>query len=115
MKALREVTKKEDIDYKFRDDLTEKLTPIEILSGPFEGVIYEYGTMDLDESDKKGDQTGPLKFQFSIQNPGKLELMYLKGNVKFVREIGEILYSILVADIDYLVHNPPRLEITEKE
>lgn len=105
----------ENVDYKFMDPAEDDIfTGIMILQGPYINTVYTYGSVKLSE-DNPIDDTGQLHFEYTVLDPAKSTIDKLRSDKDFVRELGQILYSILVADIDYLVDNPPKLEIRKNE
>lgn len=103
---------KENVDYKFREDLDdfdpELLVPIELLTGEFTGAIVQFGEAFIVPNDK-GEQRGNLNFQFFIVNN---EARHWNKNPVFVAHIGKILEQILIEEEAKAIAKQKPLQIT---
>lgn len=101
-----------DEDYKFRDDLVKEAketVPIELLTGPFKGVILRYTHVAI----KEEVDTARLQFDYDIlKMPGRFSQPGLKKNKKFVHHIGLILNSLILEVVDKDEHGTGNTEIT---
>ena len=89
----------EEVDYRFRDDLhypEVELSVLELLSGPFCGILYCYGKTNIETID---DENGVLKFEFCVFNRNEEERKALAQNKEFIQHIGEVLNSIILDDM----------------
>ena len=83
-----------DEDFKFRDDLKADTVPIELLTGPYKGVIYRYTATKLEENDAK---TGAkLMFDYDFFETGTFTEAKLRKDKKFSFHIGLILNSLIL-------------------
>ena len=83
-------------DYKFRDDLVKDdkdTVPIEILTGPFKGVILRYKTVSIRE---QADNTAKLHFDYDILKTETFSEVSLRGNSKFEFQAGLILNTLIL-------------------
>jgi hypothetical protein len=89
-----------DEDYSFgsTEISGEEFSSIKILKGPYSGVEYLYGAVDINQLD---EESGKLSFQYSlITVPDNHTKDSLKIDPEFTREMGEILNSILIDDME---------------
>ena len=84
-------------DFKLRDDLQNYDTlPVEILTGPYKGVIMRYTEVSVQEQE---DDTAKLKFGFEfIENAGFKEDI-LKTDSKFLTQAGLILNAMILESL----------------
>lgn len=87
-----------DIDYKFRDDLKEDTVPIELMTYSYEGVIYRYTVVKVEENSEKNE--AKLIFDYAIMNPGKHTEEDLKKDKRFQKHIGIILNAMILQVAD---------------
>ena len=81
-------------DFKFRDDFKKEDTvPIEIISGPYKGVVYRYKTVAVKEND---DETATLKFDYHLHEMGDFTETKLRKDKVFENYIGLILNRIIL-------------------
>lgn len=81
---------KENEDFEFLDDEYHGTTLIKILSGDFENVIFNYGTVSVVEQDPP-----TLKYEYMISETGNFDLEDLKNNEDFVKLMGDLLSHII--------------------
>lgn len=88
-------------DYTFKDALVEskeQTVPIELLSGPFKGVILRYTTVAVKEN-KNG--TATLKFDYDLLKiPDQFSEKSLRRNEKFEKHVGLILNAMILEVVD---------------
>ena len=91
-------------DYKFRDDLVKEeneTVPIELLTGPFKGVILRYTRVAVQE----GIENAKLKFEYDIlKMPGDFSQPGLRKNKVFEQTIGLILNAMILEVVDSNEH-----------
>lgn len=95
----------ENTDFIFRDDLYKPengdTIPIEILIGPYKGVIYRYVRMGVTE---KPDGEAVLRFQYELLELGNHTETSLRNDQRFTDHIGIILNHLILevaeSDID---------------
>ena len=84
-------------DFKFRDSLVkdEKETvPIELLTGPFKGVVLRYTQVSVQENK---DDTATLKFDYDmLKIPNRFSEVGLRRNPKFENHIGLVLNTLIL-------------------
>lgn len=82
-------------DYKFRDDMPETendTIPIEVLTGPYKGVIFRFTTVQLQE----GEFQATLKFQYELFEMGQHTETSLRKDPLFNNTAGLILNQIIL-------------------
>lgn len=84
-------------DFKFRDDKKADTVPIELLTGPFKGVLYRYTQVRLLENE---NDTATVQFEYDILDSGELTETKLRASEKFSQHIGIILNSLILESID---------------
>ncbi len=84
-------------DFKFRDDLKDYDTlPVEILTGPYKGVILRYTQVAVQEQE---NDTAKLRFAFEfVENSGFKEKL-LKEDSKFLTNAGLILNAMILGTV----------------
>lgn len=95
MKYLKKI---EGVDYCFRDDIenADGLSIIELLNGPYSGIMYCYGRTNIETVDS---ENGVLKFQFKVLGITDEEKEEYRKNKDFIQYIGEVLNSIILDDM----------------
>jgi len=87
-------------DYRFRDDLAKEeidTVPIELLTGPFKGVILRYTRVAVQE----GFHDARLMFEYDIlKMPGDFSQPGLRKNKMFEETIGLILNAMILEVVD---------------
>lgn len=84
-------------DFKFRDDFKNLDTvPVEILTGPYKGVILRYTHVAIQEQE---DETAKLKFGFDIIESPTLKKKKLREDTKFMTEAGLILNAMILETV----------------
>jgi len=103
-------------DYKFRDDLVKEKTetvPIELLTGPFKGVILRYTRVAIQEN--KNDSAS-LQFEYDLLKiPGKFSHPGLRKNKLFTKHIGLILNALILEVVDTDEHGTGNTEESHPE
>lgn len=84
-------------DYKFRDDLKYDTVPIELTSGPYEGVILRYTKVSIKE--QSGDNA-TVKFEYDIVKADQFNKSKLRSDLLFQEHIGLILNSMILETIE---------------
>lgn len=85
-------------DYIFRDDMKEYDTvPIEMLTGPFKGVILRYTQVGVKELE---DGTAKLRFQYELYEMGDFTETALRKDHKFEQHAGLILNSLILESVE---------------
>lgn len=87
-------------DYKLREDMDEKVhdtLPIELLTGPYKGVLYRYTTVQLREQE---DGFAKLQFQYELYEMGDHTETYLRKDPLFTNHIGLILNQIILETLE---------------
>jgi hypothetical protein len=89
-------------DFKFRDDLCnpEKgdTVPIQITTGPYEGIIYRYTSLKLSE-DPEQDQA-KLQFGYEILETPTITETTLRKDQRFTNHIGIILNHFILETLE---------------
>lgn len=80
------------IHYDLADVENNVVAPIEILEGPYKGVIYQYGKSDIKKVD---EEKGKLVFQYLIIDYAGHKEKVLDKSPEFVNYIGGILNEIM--------------------
>ena len=82
---------KENVDFRFVENTNLKATPIEILTGPFTGVVYHYGLVKM-----LNDTESPtMQFDYTLLESGNLDMDELQNNQEFVNMMGDLLCHII--------------------
>jgi hypothetical protein len=84
-------------DFKFRDDMKLPTVAIELLTGPYKGVILNYTTVFIKEQE---DQTATVQFGYDLQNTGKHTEESLRADQKFEFHIGLVLNTLILEATD---------------
>ena len=87
-------------DYKLREDMDEKThdtLPIELLTGPYKGVLYRYTTVQLREQE---DGFATMQFQYELYEMGDHTETSLRKDQNFTRHIGLILNQIILETLE---------------
>lgn len=90
-------------DYKFRDDIKESTVPIELLTGPYKGVIVRFVSVGIKEQQ---NDSAVLSFQYVLHAMGDFTETQLRVDKRFETHIGTILNCMIleVADADKEPH-----------
>ena len=84
-----------DVDFDLVDERDENdyivKTSVKILTGKYEGVVYSYGKVSVNEEEIKPT----LKYQYVIEKTGKFDAKKLHKDKKFVILMGDILVVLL--------------------
>lgn len=84
-------------DFKFRDDMKHDTVPIELLTGPYKGVVYRYTKVAVRE---KKDDTAVMQFEYDLYKTGDLVETQLRKDEKFQHHIGLILNQLILEAVD---------------
>lgn len=82
------------IHYELADVANNRVAPIELLTGKYKGVIYQYGKSDVKKID---EEKGKLIFQYFIIDYAGHKEKVLDKSKDFVEYIGKILNEIMIA------------------
>ena len=85
-----------NIDYKFRDDLKEDTVPIELLTGPYKGVVYRYTQVAIKE---QANDSAVMQFDYYLHQTGGLTETSLRADQKFTTHIGLILNQLILDSV----------------
>jgi hypothetical protein len=92
----------ENIDYEFIYLPDEESTAVELTSGTFSSVIFQYFNVKLVE-----DENPPkLKFQYDIIDPGTHDMDDLKNSQEFVTILGDLLTELIIDNEQTRTDNP---------
>lgn len=87
----------EQNDFSFRDDLYKPdagdTVPIEILTGPYKGVIYRYVRVGISEKD---GEEAVLRFQYDLLEFGNHTETSIRNDQRFTQHIGIILNHFIL-------------------
>lgn len=100
-------------DYKFRDDMKYDTVPIELLTGPYKGVILRYTQVGVKELE---DGTAKLKFQYELYEMGDFTETALRKDYKFEQHAGLILNALILesAEAPDATREDDTTELTEE-
>lgn len=84
-------------DFKFRDDLKEDTVPIELLTGPYKGVVYRYTNVRVLEQE---EGTAKMQFDYELHKMGEHTETSLRKDTKFTVHIGLILNNLILEVVD---------------
>ncbi len=99
----------EDIDYKysFPEDDPEHIH-IELLSGPFIGVVFKYDKVKFEEENKE------MYLQFSYNVIQYNNFTNLESDLQFKNYIGDLLAEIMSKNMDQEIVDESRISDTEE-
>lgn len=83
-------------DFRFRDDLLKEekdTVPIEILTGPYKGVIMRYTKVGIKE---KEDETAVLQFTYDLLEMGDSTETTLRKDPRFETHLGILLNHLIL-------------------
>jgi hypothetical protein len=96
------------VDFVLRDDMiSDNLIPVELRTGKFSGVVYEYQDMQIVES-PNADEPHILQFKFKILNPAEHNAEELEENQTFKETIGLILNHMIITVMEADIANAAR-------
>jgi hypothetical protein len=85
-------------DYRFRDEYKTDTVPIELLTGPFKGVIFRYTNVRIDENE---DGTATIGFGYdALDKAGHTDTTLAKDRI-FQESIGLILNQLILDITEY--------------
>jgi hypothetical protein len=84
-------------DFKFRDDMKEDTVPIEMLTGPYKGVILRYTTVAIQEQE---NGSAKLKFDYELYETGEHTMVGLRKDDRFQIHAGLILNAMILESIE---------------
>lgn len=88
---------KEGVDFNYLIPETEEHTVgVKLLTGKFAGTIYQYGKVGFEE---EKDGATYLRFIYNIVE-SSFDKEELENNMEFKNHLGDILVSILTANLD---------------
>ena len=85
------------VDYKFRDDIKDDTVPIELLTGPYKGIVYRYTKVAVKE---KEDDTAVMQFDYHLYHTGELSETTIRRDRKFTQHIGLILNALILETVE---------------
>lgn len=83
-------------DYKFRDDLKYDTVPIELMTGPYKGIVLRYTQVSIKE--QAGDNA-IIKFDYDLIKADGFNKLKLKRDDMFQEHIGLILNSMILESV----------------
>lgn len=91
----------ENGDFRFRDDMIKdqetETVPIEILTGPYKGVILRYTKVGVSELE---DGTAKLQFQYELLAMGDNSETKLRSDNRFETHAGLLLNHLILESIE---------------
>lgn len=84
-------------DYKFRDDMKHDTVPVELLTGPYKGVILRYTKVTIKEQE---EESARMLFDYELYKTGDYSELTLRRDVKFTHHIGLILNSLILESLE---------------
>ncbi len=89
--------REENLDFKYILPENEPgVVQIQILNGEYEGVVYKYGKIKVEEK----DDNAYLVFNYDIIDSPKIKAKKLEKDESFKNYIGDFLVEIISANID---------------
>lgn len=83
-------------DYKFRDDLKYDTIPIELMSGPYKGIVLRYTKVNIKE---QLNDSALIKFDYDIIKADSFNKSKLKQDLMFQEHIGLILNAMILETV----------------
>lgn len=89
---------KENVDYLFDAETEDDsgLINIKLLGGEFDGIVYRYGKVSVQEEEEQ--EQAYLTFEFDVVDPNGKES--LEENMEFKNHIGDILQNIMMKSVE---------------
>jgi hypothetical protein len=86
-------------DYLLRDDLYEedKTLPVEILTGPYKGVIMRFTTVSIKEME---DNQAKMLFEYELLEMGDHTETALRKDLKFTQHAGLVLNTMILETLE---------------
>ena len=86
-------------DYRLRDDLYEedKTLPIELLTGPYQGVILRYTTVAIKEME---DDQAKMIFDYELLEMGNHTETSLRKDTRFIEHAGLVLNTMILETLE---------------
>jgi hypothetical protein len=86
-------------DYQLRDDLYEedKTLPIELLTGPYKGVILRFTTVSIKEVD---DNQAKMLFDYDLLEMGNHTETSLRRDDRFTHHAGLVLNTMILETLE---------------
>jgi hypothetical protein len=84
------------VDFQFRDDMKQETVPIEILAGPYKGVISRFTKVSVHELE---DRTAKVRFEYELYETGDYTKVDLRKDRIFTEFLGLILNTIILASV----------------
>jgi hypothetical protein len=101
-------------DFKFRDDLYNvdkgETVPIEILMGPYKGVILRYTQVSIKEQD---NGTAVLQFTYELLTLAEQTETTLRKDSRFEHHIGLLLNHLILEATQGIDDNADREDYSE--
>ena len=91
----------ENGDFKFRDDMFKdedgQTVPLEILTGPYKGVILRYTKVAVQELE---NGTAKLQFLYDLLNMGEHTETKLRSDPRFEQHAGLLLNHLILESLE---------------
>jgi hypothetical protein len=91
----------ENTDFRFRDDMVKdqetETVPLEVLTGPYKGVILRYTKVAVKELE---DGSAKLQFQYDILEMGDHTETKLRSDPRFETHAGILLNHLILESIE---------------
>jgi hypothetical protein len=104
----------EQKDFKFRDDMSkgseETTVPIEILTFPYQNVIFRYTTVGVKEQE---NGTAVLRFQYDILDTGEYTETKLRNDQRFEQHLGLLLNHLILESAEHEVNESRKNDLEE--
>lgn len=87
-------------DFKFRDDIQGTTVPIELLTPPYDGIVYAYDTVNI----KEGKDEAILRFTYTFHDLHGWREKKLRKDDAFVKYLGLILNTLIINTLEVSVN-----------
>lgn len=84
-------------DYRFKDTIKADTVPVEILSGPYKGIVLRYTKVAVQEQE---NETAKMLFDYELYETGDFSELTLRRDAKFSTHIGLILNSLILESLE---------------
>lgn len=99
-------------DFRFRDDFTDSETiPIEVLTGPYTGVIFRIQTVNIRED----VDSAKLTFSYELLEHPNFREKVLREDVRFNEHVGLVINTLVLDLADDLDRHEGMDESTGRE
>jgi len=104
----------EQKDFRFRDDMSkssdETTVPIEILTYPYEHVIFRFTTVGVKEQE---NGTAVLRFQYDLLDVGEYTETKLRNDQRFEQHLGLLLNHLILESAEHEVNESRKNDLEE--